>query len=91
MKLMVLVSVVTGLAITLITGLVDVTPLQLAGATWHGWPLAWLYVIIYPGSPISVNWLNLIGDIIIWFVIALAVALAISKFKKTPKPRMRSK
>ena len=85
MKLMVLVSAVTGLAITLITGLVDVTPLQLVGAIWHGWPLAWFYVIIYPGSPISVNWLNLIGDIIIWFVIALAVVLVISKFKKTSK------
>ena len=31
------------------------------------------------------NWLNLIGDIIVWFVIALAVVLVISKFKKTSK------
>ena len=85
MKLMVLLSVVAGLVITLITGLVDVTPMQLVGATWHGWPLPWFYVIVYPGSPISVSWLNLIGDIIVWFVIALAVALVISKFKKTSK------
>ena len=85
MKLMVLVSVVAGLVITLITGLVDVTPMHLVGATWHGWPLPWFYVIVYPGSPISVNWLNLIGDIIVWFVIVLAVALVISKFKKTSK------
>jgi len=84
MKLMVL-SAVTGLVITLITGLVDVTPMQLVGATWHGWPLAWFHVIVYPGSPISVNWLNLIDDIIVWFVIALTVALVISKFKKTSK------
>ena len=85
MKLMVLLSVVAGLVITLITGLIDVTPMGLVGATWHGWPLPWFYVIAYPGSPISVNWLNLIGDIIVWFVIALAVVLVISKFKKTSK------
>jgi large-conductance mechanosensitive channel len=85
MKLVVLVSVVAGLAVTLITGLVDVTPMRLLGATWHGWPLAWFHVIVYPGSPISVNWLNLIIDIILWSVIALIVAFGISKFKKTPK------
>ena len=85
MKLMLLLSAVAGLVIALITGLVNVTPMRLVGATWHGWPLAWFYVIVYPGSPISFNWLNLIGDIIIWFVIALIVALVISKFKKTSK------
>jgi hypothetical protein len=85
MKLMVLGSLVTGLVITLITGLVDVTPMNLVGATWHGWPLAWFYVIVYPGSPISINWLNLLGDIIVWFVIVLMAALVISKLKKTSK------
>ena len=85
LKLMFLVSVVAGLVMTLITGLVDVTPMHLVGATWHGWPLAWLYVIVYPGSPISINWLNLICDIIAWFVIALIVAFGISKFNKTSK------
>ena len=83
MKLMVLVSVVAGLVITLVTGLLDVTPMQLVGATWHGWPLAWFYVIVYLGSPTSVDWLNLIGDIIVWFVIVLIVALVISKFNMT--------
>ena len=85
MKMMILVSVVTGLVITMVTGLVDVTPMHLVGATWHGWPLAWLYVIVYPGSPISVNWVNLIGDIIVWLVIALMAAMVFSKFKKTSK------
>lgn len=85
MKLMVPGSLVTGLVITLITGLVDVTPLKLVGATWHGWPLAWFYVIVYPGSPTSVNWLNFIGDIIAWFVIVLIAALVISKLKRKSK------
>ena len=84
MKLMVLVSAIVALVITLITGLVDVTPMHLVGARWHGWPLAWFYVIVYPGSPISFNWFNLVADLIIWFVIALIVVLMVSKFK-TPK------
>lgn len=84
MKLMVLVSAIVALVITLITGLVDVTPMHLVGARWHGWPLAWFYVIVYPGSPISFNWFNFVADLIIWFVIALIVVLMVSKFK-TPK------
>jgi large-conductance mechanosensitive channel len=85
MKLMVLVSAVAALVITLITGLIDVTPMNLVGARWHGWPFAWFYVIVYPGSPISFNWFNFVADLIIWFVIALIVVLIVSKFK-TPKP-----
>ena len=85
MKLMVLVSAVAALVITLITGLIDVTPMNLLGARWHGWPLAWFYVIVYPGSPMSFNWFNFVADLIIWFVIALIVVLIVSKFK-TPKP-----
>ena len=85
MKLMVLVSAVAALVITLITGLIDVTPMNLVGARWHGWPFAWFYLIVYPGSPISFNWFNFVADLIIWFVIALIVVLIVSKFK-TPKP-----
>ena len=40
LKLMVLGSLVTSMLITLITGMVDVAPMELVGATWHGWPLA---------------------------------------------------
>ena len=82
MKLIIPISVVAGLTITLVTGLLNVTPMQMVGATWHGWPLAWFYVIVYPGSPTSVDWPNLIGDIIVWSVIVLIVALVISKFHK---------
>jgi large-conductance mechanosensitive channel len=82
MKLM--VSVSAAFVITLITGSIDVTPINLVGAKWHGWPLAWFYVIVHPGSPISLNWFNLVADLIIWFVIALIVVLMVSKVK-TPK------
>ncbi len=81
MKSMVLVSVFGALAATLMTGLVDATPMNLVGARWHGWPFAWFYVIVYPGSPISFNWINLVADLTIWLVIAPIVVLTISKFK----------
>ncbi len=81
MKLMVLVSGIAALVITLITGLIDVTPMHLVGARWHGWPFAWFYVIVYPGSPISLNWFNLVADLILWFVIVLIVVLVVSKFR----------
>jgi large-conductance mechanosensitive channel len=84
MKLTILVSAIAALVVTLITGLIDVTPMNLVGARWHGWPLAWFYVIVYPGSPISFNWFNFVADLIIWFLIALIVTLIVSKFK-TPQ------
>jgi hypothetical protein len=62
-----------GLAITLISGLVDTTPSGILGATWHGWPLVWSYVIVYPGSPWSVNWVNFAGDILLWSVVSFVV------------------
>lgn len=61
-----------GLLITLISGLVDTTPAGIMGATWHGWPLAWLYVIVYPGSPWSIDSLNLGGDLLLWFIVSIA-------------------
>jgi len=61
-----------GLLIALISGLIDVTPPGLLGATWHGWPLAWFYVIVYPGSPWSINWVNFAGDFIVWSIVSIA-------------------
>jgi len=59
---------VGGVLITLISGLIDVTPSGIVGATWHGWPLAWFYVIVYPGSPWSIDWANFGGDLIVWCI-----------------------
>jgi len=61
-----------GLLITLISGVIDTTPPGILGATWHGWPLAWFYVIVYPGSPWSIDWVNFGGDMILWFAVAFA-------------------
>jgi hypothetical protein len=60
------IAAVCGAIIALLTGLVNTTPQGIVGSSWHGWPLPWLYVVVYPGSPFNVGWLNLTGDLILW-------------------------
>jgi hypothetical protein len=74
-----------GVLITVISGFLDVTPPGILGARWHGWPLAWLYVIVYPGSPWSVDWLNFGGDIILWSVVSFAGLFALLHFLRYKK------
>jgi len=66
-----------GALITVISRLIDVTPPGILGARWYGWPLAWLYVIVYPGSPWSVDWLNFGGDMIVWCIASFAGLLSL--------------
>jgi len=72
---LVAVPFVAGLLMTLATGLLNTTPPHILGASWYGWPLAWQYVIVYPGSPWSINWLNFAADFALWFAVALAVTV----------------
>jgi hypothetical protein len=62
-------SIIFGSVISCASGLVNVTPHDLLGASWYGWPIAWRFVIVYPGSPVTYNWLNLILDIAIWSIV----------------------
>jgi hypothetical protein len=73
------IPILVGALLTLATGLLNTTPPHLLGATWYGWPLAWLYVIVYPGSPWSVNWLNFAADLTFWFILALVVTVLLLK------------
>ena len=77
-------ALLVGLSVTLITGLVDVTPTDLVGATWHGLPLPWFYVIVYPGSPWAVEWINFAGDLALWIAISFAIGLFV--FRKRSHP-----
>lgn len=70
----ILLCIVLAIAITILSGLVNVTPQGILGAAWHGWPLAWRYVIVYPGSPESYDFNNFAIDVLVWFVPILAVA-----------------
>lgn len=78
-------AVVISAVVTLGTFTIDTTPNLLVGATWHGWPFAWLYVIVYPGSPWSINWMNFAGDLILWFALSFAVLVSLLVLRKNAK------
>ncbi|MEM2943057.1 MAG: hypothetical protein QXT81_06510 [Candidatus Bathyarchaeia archaeon] len=79
-----IISIVGGMIVTLLTGLVEVTPPMLVGAQWYGYPLPWLYRLViapqyFPWKP---DLLNLIADIVFWAVIVGIVAFIVKKVKK---------
>jgi hypothetical protein len=71
-------SVIAGTAAALLTGLVDVTPSGLVGATWYGYPLAWLRrLIIAPQyNPEKVDGLDLLLDIVLWSSVVAVIGLS---------------
>lgn len=69
----VLVSIGLAVAIVALSGVIDVTPKGLVGATWYGWPLAWRYVIVYPGSPVNYHFMNFLLDVMAWFIPIAAI------------------
>ena len=85
MKIKILVSaIVGGLAITLLTGLINSTPPMLVGAVWYGYPLAWLFQMIVAPIyfPWVINFVNLAIDITFW---AIIVGLSLHLFGRVRK------
>lgn len=82
-----LISLVVGIVITLLTGLLNSTPSGgLIGATWYGYPTAWLTQLsgaqgapwtLYSNSPV-----NLIIDIIFWTIIVAIVWYIVMYLRK---------
>jgi hypothetical protein len=79
-----IIAIVVGVVITLVTGLVDHTPSGLMGASWYGYPLAWLVQMVVAPQyfPWVVRPLRLIVDLVFWIVIVWIILFAISKVKK---------
>jgi hypothetical protein len=75
-------AVVGGIAVTLLSGLLENTPQMLVGAVWYGYPLAWLVRIIIPGLPYVVRPLRLLLDIMFWTIIAGITLFAYTKIRK---------
>ncbi len=77
-------AAVGGIAITLITGLLENTPEMLVGAVWYGYPLAWLVrMVVAPEyNPWVVRPLRLITDIVFWAAITAILLFAYTKMRK---------
>jgi len=67
----ILAAILSGVIVTLLTGLISNTPPILVGATHYGYPLAWLarLVIAPQYFPWRFNMLTLIADMVIWAVV----------------------
>jgi len=80
----VLISIVGGVVITLLTGLVVTTPPMLVGAQWYGYPLPWLYKLVIAPEyfPWKADLVNLVADIIFWTVIVGIVLFIVQKARK---------
>ena len=76
-------SIIGGVIVTLLTGLILNT--MLVGATHYGYPFAWLtrLVIAPQYFPWRVNVLLLVADIIVWAVIIGIVLLVLARTKKS--------
>jgi hypothetical protein len=79
-----LISILGGVLVTLLTGLVPSTPPMLVGATHYGYPLAWLFrLVIAPEyNPWRIDLLNFLADIVIWFVIVAIVVFIVERVRK---------
>lgn len=79
-----LISILGGVLVTLLTGLLPSTPPMLVGATHYGYPLAWLFrLVIAPEyNPWRIDLLNFFADIVIWFVIVAIVVFVVERVRK---------
>lgn len=76
-------SVLGGVVVTLLTGLLSNT--VLLGAEHYGYPLAWLVRLILAPEyfPWQVNVLNLIVDLVIWIIIVGIVVSVLARTRRT--------
>jgi hypothetical protein len=65
-KLIIFISVITGLILNILLGFIPNSMGSLIGSQKWGYLFYWLSQAIYPGAPIEVLWLNLIINCIFW-------------------------
>ena len=77
-------SIIGGVLVTLLTGLIPNIPPMFVGATHYGYPFAWLTrLIIAPEHfPWRVKVLNLAADLIVWAIIIGIVLFVLVRTKK---------
>ena len=72
-KYLLIISIVSGVIITLILGLISYPTNGLLGVEKWGYPFHWLSQVVYPGARVNVNWSNFIIDLLIWIIVSLFI------------------
>lgn len=77
-------SVIGGVAVTLLTGLIPNTPIMLLGAMHYGYPLAWLVRLVLAPEyfPWRVTVPNLVVDLVIWIIIVGMAVTVLTRRRK---------
>jgi hypothetical protein len=82
-KIFIIVGFLIGIVITLATWFIETPGLgPLVGATNYGAPLLWRSVIVYPDSPMFINYFNLVLDLVFWIAVFIIVMLVAERFIK---------
>jgi amino acid permease len=84
-----LFSIGGGILITLVTGLVSNTPTMMVGAEYYGYPLPWLIrMVVAPQYfPWVVDYVRLIGDIIVWTIVATIVLIELAMARRSHRQK----
>jgi len=82
MKIVIL-SLIAGVVITVLTGLVSNMPAMLVGAVHYGYPVPWLFRLVLAPEyfPWRVNVTALVSDVIVWTVVVGVVLFVWTKIK----------
>jgi len=82
MKIAIL-SVIGGVVITLLTGLVSNMPAPLLGAEHYGYPLPWLFRLILAPEyfPWRVDVMAFVVDVVVWIIVIGVVLFVWTKIK----------
>ena len=77
----ILCCLIGGIVITIITGLINITPPMYMGSSWYGFPLPWRYVIVADPPIESISLAFFFLDAMFWWFVLYAVILLIKKVK----------
>ena len=66
-RIQVIISLLGGIGISLLTGLLNTTSIGFLGVIFWGLPFPWLSQVVYPGTTKEIIWFALFLDILVWF------------------------
>ncbi len=85
-KLILIISITSGIILTIILGFVPYQTGDLLGTQKWGYPIYWLSQAVYPSAPLEVSRLNLFFDCAIWiicfFLLIKLINFLIIRYKK---------